>query len=53
MKPGSKTNGNHGKPLKTEHPLSEKDEQARRLEGVKKLQAEALKLWHALMKKNK
>ncbi len=37
--------------LETEYPLCEKDEQARGIEQLKKLQKEALKLWRALKKK--
>jgi len=33
-----------GRPLKTEYPLCEKDEQARGIEHLKKSQKEALKL---------
>ncbi|MCQ6958738.1 hypothetical protein [Mucilaginibacter aquariorum] len=45
--------GNSERQLKTQRPLSEKDEQARRMERMRALQAEALKLWHTLIKKKK
>ncbi|MCR8557803.1 hypothetical protein KXD93_09130 [Mucilaginibacter sp. BJC16-A38] len=41
------------RPLETEYPLCEKDEQARGIEHMKKMQKEALKLWRALKKKSK
>lgn len=44
---------NSKRPLETEYPLCEKDEQARGIEESKKLQKEALKLWRALKKKNR
>jgi hypothetical protein len=53
MKNSSKTNANPGKPLKTEYPLCEKDEQTRRIEEVRKLQAQALQIWRSLKKKIK
>jgi len=53
MKNSSKTNANRGKPLKTEYPLCEKDEQTRRIEEVRKLQAQALQIWRSLKKKIK
>jgi hypothetical protein len=37
--------------LKTEFPLSEKDEQANCMEHLRKLQNEALKLWRSLKHK--
>jgi len=40
-------------PLATEHPISEKDEQAYCIERMRKLQSEALKIWRALKKKQK
>ncbi|RAV59602.1 hypothetical protein DIU36_05085 [Mucilaginibacter rubeus] len=39
--------------LKTDFPICEKDEQAQCMERMRKLQAEALKLWRALKKKCK
>lgn len=39
--------------LVTEYPLSEKDEQARCMERMRKLQSDALKLWRALKLKKK
>jgi hypothetical protein len=39
--------------LKTEYPLSEKDEQAGCMERMRKLQKEALNVWRALKKKGK
>ncbi|WDF79054.1 hypothetical protein PQ469_03415 [Mucilaginibacter sp. KACC 22773] len=49
--PGPSAGGR--RPLETEIPLSEKDEQARCMERMRKLQSEALKLWHALKEKRK
>jgi hypothetical protein len=39
--------------LATEYPLCEKDDQNLRMEHMRKLQKEALKLWRALKKKPK
>jgi hypothetical protein len=41
------------RPLETEIPLSEKDEQARCIERMRKMQSEALKLWRSLKDKRK
>gem|GEM_PF-2480935 len=53
MKDSSKASGDPGKPLRTDYPLCEKDEQALRLESVRKLQEQALQLWRSLKKKTK
>ena len=41
------------RPLATQYPLCEKDEQANCMERMRKLQNEALRLWRALKKKRK
>jgi hypothetical protein len=39
--------------LETDSPLCEKDEQGRVMEKMRNFQKQALKLWHALKKKQK
>jgi len=47
------TFSNYVQPLKTEYPLCEKDEQARVIELMKKMQKDVLRLWRALKERSK